>query len=423
MDDDRNFIAGAFIDALRNVRNYVAKAPEPDIQNPYMPPSGSVKDIALNFLPSERSSSEWDKWAQGNSPIVATPTGKPGRRAFDVSFKPGRGAPAVEAALDLPIGTASMAGKVAGKGLMAGARVLGENALTPVARNAAERGAIVWHGSPYSFDKFDFSKIGTGEGAQVYGHGLYFAESPETGLHYRKALSPSAGPTWRGKLLSEVDPNEIGQAGVQVLNNIDRYNGNIHAVRRYLENREDYYARSHETAKKINDSYQGAEWAKNRVEETKARLADITAQLSWFYKNQKLIGQRDTGYLYKVDIPDPQIEKMLDLDKRLMDQTTSVPAQHASTIPDRHILSTRLSDRLKAGDVSGKDYYHLLSKLYGGPEEASRILYEKGVPGSKYLDQLSRIGTSDTRNIVTFSDVDPTILMRNEEIINALRRR
>ena len=36
-----------------------------------------------------------------------------------------------------------------------------------------------YHGSPYDFERFDMSKIGTGEGAQAYGHGLYFAENHE----------------------------------------------------------------------------------------------------------------------------------------------------------------------------------------------------------------------------------------------------
>ena len=36
-------------------------------------------------------------------------------------------------------------------------------------------GIVAYHGSPHSFDQFDTSKIGTGEGAQAYGHGLYFA--------------------------------------------------------------------------------------------------------------------------------------------------------------------------------------------------------------------------------------------------------
>ena len=47
-------------------------------------------------------------------------------------------------------------------------------------------GITAWHGSPHIFDKFDMSKVGTGEGAQAYGHGMYFAESPEVAKTYRK---------------------------------------------------------------------------------------------------------------------------------------------------------------------------------------------------------------------------------------------
>ena len=40
-------------------------------------------------------------------------------------------------------------------------------------------GMTVYHGSPYKFKSFDPNKIGTGEGAQAYGHGLYVAENPK----------------------------------------------------------------------------------------------------------------------------------------------------------------------------------------------------------------------------------------------------
>src|SRR5512139_1797003 len=60
---------------------------------------------------------------------------------------------------------------------------MGENAAKPRTMNP-QAGAIVWHGSPHKFDKFDSSKIGTGEGAQAYGHGLYLAESPEVATQY-----------------------------------------------------------------------------------------------------------------------------------------------------------------------------------------------------------------------------------------------
>src|SRR5262245_8120346 len=42
------------------------------------------------------------------------------------------------------------------------------------------KGIRAYHGSPYDFERFDLGKIGTGEGAQAYGHGLYFAENPAT---------------------------------------------------------------------------------------------------------------------------------------------------------------------------------------------------------------------------------------------------
>ena len=47
----------------------------------------------------------------------------------------------------------------------------------------------VWHGSPHKFKQFDFSQIGTGEGAQAYGHGGYFAERRGIAEEYKKNLS------------------------------------------------------------------------------------------------------------------------------------------------------------------------------------------------------------------------------------------
>ena len=50
-------------------------------------------------------------------------------------------------------------------------------------------GIRAFHGSPYDFERFDTSKIGTGEGAQAYGHGLYFAEGEGTARSYRDKLA------------------------------------------------------------------------------------------------------------------------------------------------------------------------------------------------------------------------------------------
>ena len=70
----------------------------------------------------------------------------------------------------VPIGRGAMAAVRATKGLPVGA-------------------ATVYHGSPYRFQRFDPTKIGTGEGAQSYGYGHYVAESPAVADQYRVALS------------------------------------------------------------------------------------------------------------------------------------------------------------------------------------------------------------------------------------------
>ena len=54
-----------------------------------------------------------------------------------------------------------------------------------------DEGIQAYHGSPHEFEQFDISKIGTGEGAQSYGHGLYFAEYEPVAKRYRDGLSSS----------------------------------------------------------------------------------------------------------------------------------------------------------------------------------------------------------------------------------------
>jgi hypothetical protein len=51
-------------------------------------------------------------------------------------------------------------------------------------------GIKAYHGSPHDFDQFSNQHIGTGEGAQQYGHGLYFTESEDVAKRYRDQLTP-----------------------------------------------------------------------------------------------------------------------------------------------------------------------------------------------------------------------------------------
>lgn len=65
-----------------------------------------------------------------------------------------------------------------------------------------------YHGSPYQFDRFTLSHIGSGEGAQAHGWGLYFALSRRTAEGYRKRLAGAGIYTYNGKSLEELH-NEL----------------------------------------------------------------------------------------------------------------------------------------------------------------------------------------------------------------------
>jgi len=46
-----------------------------------------------------------------------------------------------------------------------------------------------YHGSPYAFDRFDINKIGTGEGNQGFGRGIYLSEDSAIGRGYQTSIS------------------------------------------------------------------------------------------------------------------------------------------------------------------------------------------------------------------------------------------
>ena len=73
---------------------------------------------------------------------------------------------------------------------LAAVPIPGAAELAPAVKDL-ERGIVAYHGSPHSFDQFSLDKIGTGEGAQAYGHGLYFASDEGVAKSYRDSLSPT----------------------------------------------------------------------------------------------------------------------------------------------------------------------------------------------------------------------------------------
>ena len=113
-----------------------------------------------------------------------------------------------------PVAIASMAIPAYASALRAGA---------PKAYNALENymvksGGILpmeaWHGTPHKIlGKFDISKVGTGASANNFGHGMYFAESPDIAASFmasrKKISNPIEGNLYKVDIPDEQIPQML----------------------------------------------------------------------------------------------------------------------------------------------------------------------------------------------------------------------
>lgn len=93
---------------------------------------------------------------------------------------------------------------------------------------------VTAHASPHIFKKPLVSKMGTGEGAQSYGPGLYSSSSPQmVDSHYRERLLRSKGMEWQPKLY--VNDQEIGALLDGMLTGEDASKGFMLARNGYID--------------------------------------------------------------------------------------------------------------------------------------------------------------------------------------------
>jgi hypothetical protein len=223
-------------------------------------------------------------------------------------------------------------------------------------------GMTVYHGSPHLFQKFDLAKIGTGEGNQAYGRGMYMAQSPDVAEEYARNLSNSDKMN-QGRLM----PHANAQRLVKLAGDPQYAADDLKFV---LESNP-----NHPQAKLLTDTL-------NLIQ---------TGE----YKNPLA----NAGNFYKVDLPDTHIRRMLDFDAKLKDQPIAV----------RRLAKSLGMD---LDDLGGD-----LLAIVGKGEAGKQTLQNAGIRGIKYLDQQSRDATQGTRNFVVFDPNNLTILERNQQPI------
>ncbi|MCP4260647.1 MAG: hypothetical protein GY774_24440, partial [Planctomycetes bacterium] len=149
--------------------------------------SVSLPGMVANMLGYKSGVSDWVDEQTGVNEMGYDPKGYPGRLQQAAKF----GGNVVGDPLNAIPG-----GYLAGK---FGKELGGEIVNQAVKPSMSTQGGMVgYHGSPHKFDKFDHSKMGTGEGAQAYGWGTYIAENPDTAKFYRDSIGKNNLPEeWR----------------------------------------------------------------------------------------------------------------------------------------------------------------------------------------------------------------------------------
>jgi hypothetical protein len=246
-----------------------------------------------------------------------------------------------------------------------------------------------YQGSPHKFEptpnnplgELDSSKIGTGEGAQAYGHGIYIAENRKVGEGYKKALSGYEEP-----FLQFGDTKITGQK----LSDVD-----LEAFKFLEIGKRDAGQFPHNTV------YYAKQAAKNNPA-VLARLEEMGRDVKFGY-------EKNPGYLYTLDLPDEMIDRMLDWDKPLSEQPEAV----RKALKDAY-RADWLGDESKQ---TGQDLYKRMGKMHGDDIAAvSRDLRDIGIPGIRYLDAGSRgkDGTG-TRNFVVFPGEEKKVKVLRRE--------
>jgi hypothetical protein len=261
------------------------------------------------------------------------------------------------------------AGRAASGAAVAGMGLLGNQAGGQLPRGYArdQSGAIVWHGSPHKFDKFDSSKIGTGEGAQAYGHGLYLADSPKVAQTYRDLNPAALASPIRAFKGAELTPGTPEYHAATLLDSMGLQQARK-TVAGWISSARPEMAREAEGWRKTLETLNAAT--------SKADFKQL----------------KNKGNLYKVDLPDEQIAKMLDWDKPWSQQPEAVR---------KAIDTSALEKFYNTKDLSASQVMFHLNQGRA-PADSAEYLRSLGIPGIRYLDGGSRTAGAGSSNYVVF---------------------
>lgn len=258
------------------------------------------------------------------------------------------------------------------------------------------------HVSPHKFRKFSTNHMGTGEGHQAFGWGLYFMTNAEVNRHYYGMFS-----TYRESYV--VDGKEMeGLEGYRRL-----YNEMQDILLAYGGD-ELYMNEMSFLLGQMSAGYSAAELRKAKLHLHKKRKAYKDAyDIALSEMEERGIGVR------RVDMPAVNYRVELNVDdSNLLMFDEAVPAELHEAV--RALEGGRSGGLVIQMPEASKEtwpgyrIYNELTRKLGSAKSASEWLAERGVKGIKYLDGGSRSAGEGSYNYVIFSGDDVKITGVNE---------
>ncbi len=301
----------------------------------------------------------------------------------------------------------------------------------------------IWTGSAANYDQPSLQYVGTGEGAQVYGWGLYGSDQEGIARHYADAdarrrqqvklyfdgaeLDENGdvhyldAPNARSPLEDILPDSRTRKrilADLRLMLTNDYYTNQRNPAKRILEDMHAHQIRIHG----INDPISiqigrllNLKSIHRRLKHTVQRIEgnrNLYRQTFWADKEENLL-------LWNKDVPEKQIRQIIDAAGGLLTDSDMARHEELTRKDFQNEITREEKKELAALDrrgriasqrhdkVKGSSLYSFLTEEFGSPQKASKFLYRAGIDGVKY--PAGSQGTGDGSkgwNYVAFSDKD-----------------
>lgn len=286
-----------------------------------------------------------------------------------------------------------------------------------------------WHGSPHDFDTFDLGAIGTGEGNQAHGWGLYFAKDKKVSDLYRRELS----------LIHDVDKGTLfkvdvpdtkemidEQQSLNILSKETKQNLNA-AINALPEQEKEVFINEYTNSPLFNH------YAKKEIDELGSKFEQLDNEyrllkdeyLDKFLKEDlNKITQRNLNRLsekYNIDL-----KALKENPNSIKDIKNQLDTMWFNAFKEFGMTKQRYRDTywgkykkdfsslLNDSGINGRDFYLALSKALGSAKQASEHLNKYGVKGITY------VGEQDGRCYVVFDDKAIKVIEKYNQSINGM---